>query len=122
MKHILWIRIALTGMAVELTYVVFIKFIRWYEPTPVLNFLALGLLMACGGYLVGRKAQEKQILQGALVGVVGVLFYLFGTMNMYLSGELPIDLLYFLDHLNKIAWGAFGGYLALRTQVVKKAF
>ena len=113
MKKILWLRIVLTGLGVEFLYAIFIKFIRWYEPTVFLNFLALGILMTLGGYFVGRKAKEKRILQGALVGVTGVLFFIFATMHKYLSGEFSIDSIYFLDHLNKIIWGSTGGFIAL---------
>ena len=110
MKKILWLRIVLTGVGIEFLYVIYILFIRWYEPTVLLNFIALGILMASGGYLVGRKAPEKQVLQDALVGLTGVMFFILVTMNKYLSGESSINILYFMDHVNKIIWGSAGGF------------
>ena len=114
MNGILWLRILLTGLGLELLYAVYITFTRWYDAGVLLNLLSINLLMLIGGYLVARKATSMQIVQGALVGVVGALFYIFATLNMVMKGNLPVDWNYFMEHLLKIASGALGGFIALR--------
>lgn len=114
MKNILWLRIVLTGLGLEILYALYITFIRWYDSTTFFNLLSINILMLLGGYVVGRKASSKWVLQGALVGVVGALFYIFATFGMVTNGDLAIDLQYILEHFLKIASGALGGYLASR--------
>jgi len=114
MKKILWVRIILTGLAMEITYGIYISFIRWYEPNLLSSFLALGVLMLLGGFWVGRKATSNKILQGSLVGVVGVLFYLIVSFALMDSEKFSTGLQFWIEHLAKIGGGATGGFLASR--------
>ena len=114
MKNILWLRIVLTGLGLEVLYGLYITFIRWYDSTTFFNLLSINILMLIGGYIVGRKAASNRVLQGALVGVVGASFYVIATLSMVTKGQLAVDLSYFLEHFLKIASGALGGYLAMR--------
>jgi len=115
MKNILWLRIVLTGLAIEFGYGIYISFIRWYEPTILTSLVTLGGLMLIGGFLVGRKANSKHIIQGALVGFTGVLFYVIVTTLMKPEeGQISSGLQVWLEHLGKISGGAIGGYLGLR--------
>ncbi|MCB0668760.1 MAG: hypothetical protein KDC80_23210 [Saprospiraceae bacterium] len=115
MKNILWLRILITGLAMEFIYGMYISFIRWYEATMLTSLLALGFLMAIGGYLVARKADSKHLLQGASVGLVGVLFYLFVTTVLISdNGQVTYGLQFWLEDVAKIGGGVIGGYIALR--------
>ena len=112
MRNIMWWRIVLTGLAVEIVFALYISFIRWYEPTMLTSIFTLGGLMLFGGFLVGRKANSKHIIQGALVGLTGVLFYVIVTKIMQPDEEqISSDLQVYLEHLVKISGGALGGYL-----------
>jgi putative membrane protein (TIGR04086 family) len=114
----MWLRIVLTGLAMEFIYGLYISFIRWYEPSILTSVIALGFLMVIGGYLVGRKANSKHLIQGALVGLVGVLFYVFIMIIMQPdSGQVSSDLQFWLENLAKIGGGAIGGYLSISTNV-----
>lgn len=112
MKSILWLRIILTGLAMEITYGLYISFLRWYEESLITSFLALGLLMLFGGYWVGRKASSLKTLQGALVGVTGVIFYLVISFSLADSEEVSTGLQFWMEHIAKIGGGALGGFLA----------
>lgn len=115
MRNIMWFRIVITGLAVEIVYALYISFIRWYEPTMLTSLFTLGGLMLLGGFLVGRKANTKHILQGALVGLTGVLFYIIVTTIMKPDEEqISSNLQVYLEHLVKISGGAIGGYLGLK--------
>lgn len=98
----------------ELIYGMYIGFVRWYEPTMVTSLIALGLLMAIGGYLVGRKATSNHVTQGALVGLTGVIFYVVVSSAIAQTEDLVVSLQYWLEHCAKVAGGAIGGYIALR--------
>ncbi len=112
MRKIMWLRIILTGLAMELIYGMYISFIRWYEPTMITSLIALGLLMLIGGYLVGRKANSNHILQGALVGLTGVIFYIIVSKILAENEDASMGLQYWLEHVVKITGGASGGYIA----------
>jgi putative membrane protein (TIGR04086 family) len=112
MKSILLLRILLTGLAMEITYGLYISFIRWYEESIITSFLALGILMLIGGYWVGRKVSSNKILQGALVGVTGVIFYLIISFSLAESEAVYTGLQFWMEHLAKIGGGALGGFLA----------
>ncbi|MCB0599888.1 MAG: TIGR04086 family membrane protein [Saprospiraceae bacterium] len=115
MKNIMWLRIILTGLAIEVIYGLYIGFIRWYEESILTSVLALVFLMVIGGYLVARKAHSKHLLQGALVGLVGVLFYIVVAAVLTPDdGQAFFGLQFWLEDLTKIGGGAFGGYLGLK--------
>jgi len=78
------------------------------------SLIALGFLMVIGGYLVGIKANSDHVLQGALVGLTGVLFYIIILKIMGESEEVSMGLQFWLEHVAKIAGGAVGGYIALK--------
>ncbi len=117
----MWLRILLTGLAMELVYGMYISFVRWYEPTMLTSVAALGLLMAIGGYLVGRKAKSNHVAQGALVGLTGVVFYVVVLNTIAQAEAVVFGLQYWLEHCAKVSGGAIGGYIALR-QVGSCAF
>ena len=110
----MWLRIVLTGLALEFVYGIYIGIIRWYEPTMLSSLVALGTLMLLGGYMVGRKAKAKHIIQGALVGFTGVLFLVIVSTMMGKIEDLSVGLQFWLEHLAKIAGGAIGGFIALK--------
>ena len=115
MSDIKWLRIVLTGLAVEIIYALYISFVRWYAPTILTSMAALGLLMFIGGYLVGQKVNSRHVLQGALVGLTCVLFYVIVTMLMNPEeGQVIYGLSFWLEDLAKIGGGAIGAYLALK--------
>ncbi|MEN2283485.1 TIGR04086 family membrane protein [Algoriphagus sp. SE2] len=119
MNRILWLRIILTGLGVEITYGIFISFIRWYEESLITSFIALALLMLLGGYWVASQALSNKILHGALVGVTGVVFYLIVSNLLAPSEEISTGLQFWVEHLAKIGGGALGGFLSQRKVVPK---
>lgn len=119
MRNILWWRILLTGLSMELIYGIYIGFIRWYEPNLSANSFTLGILMLIGGYWAGRKANKTHILQGALVGLTGVLFYIIVVLMIQPdASQMPSILHVFIENLAKILGGALGGYIALRQRII----
>lgn len=74
MKNIMYLRIVLTALAMEFIYGLYIGVIRWYEPNSLTSVVALGFLMVTGGFLLGGKVNSNHLIQGALVGLVGVFF------------------------------------------------
>lgn len=102
----------------ELVYGIYISLIRWYAPNLLANACTLGGLMLIGGYRVGRKANKNHILQGALVGLTGVLFYTVVVLIIQPdTSQMPSILHVFLENLAKILGGALGGYLALSQRI-----
>ncbi|WP_296700439.1 TIGR04086 family membrane protein [Algoriphagus sp.] len=112
MKNILWIRIILTGLGMEIIYGIYISFIRWYEESLMTSFIALAILMFIGGYWVAKKTLSNKILQGALVGVVGVIFYLIVSILLADGEDVSTGLQFWMEHLAKIGGGALGGFFA----------
>jgi len=60
------------------------------------------------GLWVARKARQRQVLHGALVGVAAVLIYI----GLRLGQPEPIA--YVVAHLLKVLGGAAGGFIALK--------
>lgn len=103
----------------ELIYGIYIGFIRWYAPNFLANACTLGGLMLIGGYWVGRKAKTKHIIQGALVGLTGVFFYIIAVLIIQPDqSQMPSNLQTFIENLAKILGGALGGYIALRQRII----
>lgn len=103
----------------ELIYGIYIGFIRWYEPNLLANSFTLGILMLIGGYWVGSKATTNPIIQGALVGLTGVLFYMVVVLIIQPdASQMPSILHVFIENLAKILGGALGGYIALRQRII----
>jgi putative membrane protein (TIGR04086 family) len=60
------------------------------------------------GMLVARKALQRPVLHGTLVGVVAMLIYL------GISFGRPEPLAYLVAHVLKVLGGAAGGFVAMR--------
>jgi putative membrane protein (TIGR04086 family) len=60
------------------------------------------------GMLVARKALQRRVLHGTLVGVVAMLIYL------GISFGRPEPLAYLVAHVLKVLGGAAGGFVAMR--------
>ena len=115
MKSILWGRIVIYGVVLEIVLIGLIVLTRkWYELSTVEMFIPMCLFMLYGGFMVGRKAQSQKVLQGALVGLVASLVYVIITLGMVIKGDLPIDSVYIGGHLLKIFFGGLGGFIALK--------
>lgn len=103
----------------ELIYGIYIGMIRWYAPNFLANACTLGGIMLIGGYWVGRKANKNHILQGALVGLTGVLFYIIVVLMIQPdASQIPSILHVFIENPAKILGGALGGYIALRQRII----
>ena len=109
MKRIRWGRVLAAGFLSELA--VFAVFI----PATVLFGQVPGQYTAVAGSLVmpflfglwtARKAEAYFVLQGVMVGAVGIVIYLGLTRGQ------PEPLLYIFAHGLKLLGGAAGGYLA----------
>jgi hypothetical protein len=61
------------------------------------------------GFLVARKAPDRPVVHGILVGLVAVLFF------VGLSRAGPEPSAYVIAHVLKLLGGAAGGYIAFRT-------
>lgn len=106
-----WGRIITAGLVSEIALFIAIvplglrlgdAFLRYTAPPG--SFLAcfLGALWAC------RRIQSQLVLQGALIGLVAVLFYL------VISRFQPEPLAYVIAHALKLIGGAAGGDVAER--------
>jgi putative membrane protein (TIGR04086 family) len=60
------------------------------------------------GMLVARKAFERRVLHGTLVGVLAMLIYLGMTFGR------PEPFAYLVAHVLKVLGGAAGGFVAMR--------
>jgi putative membrane protein (TIGR04086 family) len=60
------------------------------------------------GMLVARKALQRRVLHGTLVGVVAMLIYLAMTFGR------PEPLAYVVAHVLKVLGGAAGGFVVMR--------
>jgi putative membrane protein (TIGR04086 family) len=118
MKNSTWLRIVLIGLSMELIYGIYIGFIRWYAPNLLANACTLGGLMLVGGYWVGRKAKTKTIIQGASVGLTGVVFYIIVVLIIQPDeSQMPPNFHVFIENSAKILGGAIGGYLSLSQRI-----
>ena len=84
---ILWWRILIAAIVLELLYGVFLVFVLGAaeQAFTTLGIVSVFLFMALGGFWVGSRATSRPILQGGLVGVVAVLFYTVLTTPKWLS-------------------------------------
>jgi putative membrane protein (TIGR04086 family) len=57
---------------------------------------------------VGRKAPQRRVLHGALVGVVAMLIYVGMSLGQ------PEPMAYVIAHVLKVLGGIAGGFLALK--------
>ncbi len=64
------------------------------------------------GLWVARKARQRHVLHGALVGVVAVVILLGMTLDQ------PQSVAYIVAHLLKVLGGGAGGFLALKRSTV----
>jgi putative membrane protein (TIGR04086 family) len=116
MKNIRWGWILLGGFLAEL--VVFVAVIplslvagqkSLLYSAPPASFVATFLF----GIWVARKAPDRCVVSGALVGVVAVLIY------VGISFGQPEPFAYIIAHALKILGGTAGGYVALKRRTTK---
>lgn len=120
---ILWGRILLAAIVLELLYGVFLVFVLGSaeQAYATLGIASVFVFMAIGGLWVGWKATSLPVVQGGLVGVAAVLFYTALTTPAVLSGELAITAPFLLNHLAKVLGGLFGGLLGNVLRVSRRA-
>jgi putative membrane protein (TIGR04086 family) len=111
---ILWWRILIAAIVLELLYGVFLVFVLGAAEQAFTAFgvASVFVFMAIGGFWLGSRATSHPVLQGGLVGVVAVVFYTALTTPAVLSGELAVTGPFLLNHLAKVLGGTFGGLLA----------
>lgn len=111
---ILWWRILIAALVLELLYGAFLVFILGAaeEAFTTLGIASVFVFMAIGGFWVGSRTTSGPVLQGSLVGLVALLFYTALTTPAVLSGELAVTGPLLLNHLAKVVGGAFGGLVA----------
>ena len=116
MKNIRWGWILLGGFLAEL--VVFVMVIplsllagqeSLLYSAPPASFLAAFLF----GIWVARKAPQRPVLHGALVGVVAMLIY----VGISFGQSEPFA--YIIAHVLKVLGGTAGGFVALRWGTTK---
>ena len=111
---ILWGRILITGLVLEVLYGLFLVFVlgaaeQAYRPIGLSSGF---VVMAIGGFFVGRTATWRPVLQGGLVGVAAVLFYTALTTPGVIGGQLVVTGVFVLNHLLKILGATAGGWVA----------
>jgi putative membrane protein (TIGR04086 family) len=111
MKNICWGWILLGGFLAELA--IFVTVIplslmagqaSLVYSTPPVSFAATFVF----GFWVARKASQRRVLPGALVGMVAMLIY----VGMSLGRPEPIA--YVIAHVLKVLGGAAGGFVAMK--------
>lgn len=119
---LLWGRIIVAGILCEILYALYLQYVlgdlnEAYALTGMLGVLACMML---GGLWVGRSAASRPVIQGALVGVAAIVFYmtliivfvLFGPDEDQAAQQAGFDpALFLLNHGLKIVGGAVGGFL-----------
>jgi hypothetical protein len=111
---ILWGRILIAAVVLELLYGLFLIFILGsadYAYTP-LGMATVFVFMMIGGAWIGLKAASRRVFHGGLVGLVAVLFYTVLTSPAVFSGELVVTGPFLLNHVAKILGGISGGLLS----------
>ena len=130
--RILWWRIIILGVVLEIAYGIFIFGILGSNAAAydVAGLVGVALLMMLGGLLVGWKADWQPTVQGALVGVTAVALYLvlFGAATIFGAemGEAgatePVPWgLWSLNHVLKLVGGAVGGFIGGRWRATNSA-
>ncbi len=109
-----WKRIALAGIAAELLYAVYIYYIApstqvAYQPV---GFATVFALFVLGGLWAGSGIRDaSRLFAGALVGVVGTVFYYVLQIPDILTGEQAFPAIAFFNHGLKLVGGALGAAL-----------
>jgi hypothetical protein len=111
MKNIRWGWILLGGFLAELAIFVIVIPLGLLAGQQSLLYSAPPASFAATfvfGIWVARKASERRVLHGTLVGVVAMLIY----VGMSLGRPEPIA--YVIAHMLKVLGGAGGGFLMMR--------
>jgi putative membrane protein (TIGR04086 family) len=111
MRNLRWGWIVLGGFLAELVIFVIVIPVSLLAgrqsllySAPVASFIA-----AFGfGFFVARKAPDRPLMHGILVGLIAVLLY------VGMSFARPEPTAYVVAHLLKVLGGALGGYVALK--------
>jgi putative membrane protein (TIGR04086 family) len=111
MKNIRWGWIILGGFLAELLVfllVIPLSFLAGRESlvytAPPASFVATFAL----GLWVARKAPQRPLLHGILVGIAAMLIYICMTLGR------PEPMAYLVAHVLKVAGGAAGGFVVLK--------
>lgn len=96
----------------------FITLSQQPDLTRTADLVLLGLLLlstGVGGYVAGRLARESQVLNGLMVGIIGIL------ISAFLNGNSGMPRIFVFSQLLACMLGALGGYLSQFPRVrVKK--
>lgn len=108
-----WVSIIVGAVLVEV--VLFAVVVPLYLLPNGANLVMYAVLPACliaayfGGLLVARRAADRFVLHGALVGVLAALLY------AAISWRATLTTLFIVSNYLKIAAGAVGGWVAQRS-------
>jgi putative membrane protein (TIGR04086 family) len=111
MKNIRWGWILLGGFLAELAVFVIVIPLSLLAGQASLLYSAPPASFAATfvfGIWVARKAPQRRVLHGALVGVVAMLIYLGMTLGQ------PEPLAYVIAHVLKVLGGIAGGFVAMK--------
>lgn len=111
MKNIRWGWVLLGGFLAELSIFVLViplslligQESRLYSAPPA-SFAAAFVF----GIWVARKAPQRRVLHGALVGIVSMLIYIGISLGQ------PEPIAYIIAHVLKVLGGTAGGFVALK--------
>jgi putative membrane protein (TIGR04086 family) len=111
MKNIRWGWILLGGFLAELAVFVIVIPLSLLAGQESLLYSAPPASFAATfvfGLWVARKASERRVLNGALVGVVATLIYVGLTLGR------PEPIAYVIAHVLKVLGGTAGGFIAVK--------
>jgi putative membrane protein (TIGR04086 family) len=118
---ILWGRILVAGFLVELLLLVILNGIsrplygsQGDSPVAFAGGFVLALI---GALWVGQKATSRFVLHGALVGMAAVALHTALTLQPNPTGQLEIDLRFFVAHIAKILGGSLGGFIVAKRSI-----
>jgi putative membrane protein (TIGR04086 family) len=116
MKNIRWGWILLGGFLAELAIFVIVILLSLLAGQESLRYSAPPASLVATfafGLWIARKAPQRPVLHGALVGVVAMLIYLGMTFGQ------PEPIAYLIAHVLKVIGGAAGGFVALQRSTAK---
>jgi hypothetical protein len=111
---ILWVRILIAGIVLELLYGLYLVFILGAAEMAfmVQGIISAFVFMMIGGLWLASEAKAHRIGQAALVGVAAVLFYTILTIPGVITGELEITPPFLVNHAAKILGATAGGLVS----------
>lgn len=120
-----WWRVLLAGIVAEIAYAVFLQYVLrdLSEAFSFVGMIAVLVFFEIAGFWVGRTTPERPVLNGALVGVVGIAFYFVLGAVAVMSGVVPesgqegaamtgiVLVLFIFNHAFKLLGGIAGAYV-----------